>query len=140
VICGYVYRPVSGAARGAVIFLSGSAGSNTSQAGEAAAAYTSLGAAVFGIDYRGLECSALALDGGGSPAYEGLCPFHAAFQHDLQPSGEDNRRGADLPGISGCTGLSFTAGWPVTTKHGSSRLSRVQRRLIGNGNLSIHGN
>jgi len=61
---GYVYRPASGEVRGAVIFLSGSAGSNASQAGEAAAAYTSLGAAVFGIDYRGFGRSAPALDGG----------------------------------------------------------------------------
>jgi pimeloyl-ACP methyl ester carboxylesterase len=46
-----------------VIFLSGSAGSNASQAGTAAAAYTSLGAAVIGVDYRGFGRSAPALDG-----------------------------------------------------------------------------
>jgi len=64
---GHLYLPASGKAKSpgqkAVIFFSGSAGTNASQIGEAAAAYTSLGAAVVGIDYRGFGRSFPALDG-----------------------------------------------------------------------------
>jgi pimeloyl-ACP methyl ester carboxylesterase len=55
-LTGYVYRPDPAAfpePLGAVIFFSGSGGSNASMAGPAASAYNRLGALVIGVDYRG---------------------------------------------------------------------------------------
>lgn len=55
-LAGYVYRPdpaVFPEPLGAVIFFSGSGGSNASMAGPAASAYNRLGALVIGADYRG---------------------------------------------------------------------------------------
>jgi pimeloyl-ACP methyl ester carboxylesterase len=78
-LSGYVYRPAlavfppDGAGQKAVIFFSGSGGSNAAQIGEAAAAYNSLGAVVVGIDYRGFGGSGGADMDGGNITEASIC-------------------------------------------------------------------
>jgi pimeloyl-ACP methyl ester carboxylesterase len=60
VLRGYVYWPDSGAVSSpprAVIFFSGSGGSNASMAGSAAVAYNRMGVPVIAVDYRGFGTS-----------------------------------------------------------------------------------
>jgi pimeloyl-ACP methyl ester carboxylesterase len=56
ILRGFLYRPDNAASaetQTAVLFFSGTAGSNASMAGSVAARYNSLGALVIGVDYRG---------------------------------------------------------------------------------------